>query len=173
MAAPDHVVNLTDEFSQFDELWSPRIVAESNDWHLKIGRVAGEFVWHQHDDVDELFLVMEGGLTIRLQDRDDVHLAAGDVFVVPKGTEHQPVADDTCCIALLEPFGVQNPSETQNHLTAQDAWLLPALLPERSLRSGVPAAAGCSDGPSTDADCDAVRERPLASSAARTTAILG
>jgi mannose-6-phosphate isomerase-like protein (cupin superfamily) len=123
MAAPEHVVNLADKFSQFDELWSPRIVAESNDWHLKIVKVAGEFVWHQHDGVDELFLGIDGELTIRLRDRDDVHLAAGDVFVVPKGTEHRPVADDTCLLALLEPSGVLNTGETQGHLTAEDAWL--------------------------------------------------
>lgn len=123
MAAPDHVVNLTDKFSQLSDLWSPRIVAESNDWHLKIVRVAGEFVLHRHDDVDELFLVLEGQLTIRLQDRDDVHLATGDIFVVPKGVKHQPVAGETCRIALLEPSGVLNTGETTSHLTAQDAWL--------------------------------------------------
>lgn len=93
MAAPDGVVNLTDKFSMFADHWSPKIVGQINDFHLKLAKVQGEFVWHTHDDTDEFFLVHSGRLTIQLRDRDDVVLGPGDFFVVPRDVEHRPVAE--------------------------------------------------------------------------------
>ncbi|MEV0430909.1 cupin domain-containing protein [Micromonospora sp. NPDC050495] len=123
MAEPATPVRLNEKFAQFDEHWSPKIVAEANGWHIKLVKVLGEFVWHSHADVDEVFWVIDGTLTIRLQDRPEVQLAAGDVFVVPRGLPHQPVAEQECRIALLEPAGVVNTGGSGGELTAKDSWL--------------------------------------------------
>lgn len=124
MAAPDGSVNLDDKFSAFHEHWSPKIVGEINDLHLKLAKVQGEFVWHTHDDTDEFFLVHSGRLTIQLRDRRDVALGPGEFFVVPKGVEHRPVAEEECEILLLEPAGVLNTGDTtDSELTAQDEWV--------------------------------------------------
>lgn len=124
MAAPDRSVNLDDKFSAFHEHWSPKIVGEINDLHLKLAKIQGEFVWHTHDDTDEFFLVHSGRLTIQLRDRRDVALGPGEFFVVPKGMEHRPVAEEECEILLLEPAGVLNTGDTtDSELTAQDEWV--------------------------------------------------
>ena len=90
MAAPDAVVNLADKLSRFDEHWSPRIVAQLNDLHIKLAKLDGAFVWHHHDDTDEMFVVIDGELTIEMPDRA-VQLGPGELFVVPSGVEHRPV----------------------------------------------------------------------------------
>jgi mannose-6-phosphate isomerase-like protein (cupin superfamily) len=108
VAAPGTVVNLREKLDAFDERWSPKIIAEVNDLHVKAVKLEGQFVWHRHDDTDEMFLVAAGELTIRLRDRDDVTLGAGDLFVVPRGVEHCPVADEVCEVLLLEPVGTVN-----------------------------------------------------------------
>lgn len=124
MAAPDGVVNLGDKFSRFAEYWSPKIVGQINDLHLKLAKVQGEFVWHAHDDTDEFFLVHSGRLTIQLRDRDDVILGPGDFFVVPAGVEHRPVAEEVTEILLLEPIGVVNTGDAiDSDLTAQAEWI--------------------------------------------------
>ena len=84
------VVNLEDKFARFSEHWSPKILARLNDYHVKAVKLRGEFVWHKHDTTDELFLVTAGRLTIRFRDRE-VELGPGELVVVPKGVEHQPV----------------------------------------------------------------------------------
>jgi mannose-6-phosphate isomerase-like protein (cupin superfamily) len=95
-------INLADKFSRFAEQWSPRIVAELNDNHVLLARVQGEFLWHQHVEEDELFLVLKGELTIELRD-GAVRLGPGEMVVIPKGTEHRPVASEEVHLMLIEP----------------------------------------------------------------------
>jgi mannose-6-phosphate isomerase-like protein (cupin superfamily) len=95
-------VNLAERFSRFQDLWSPKIVGELNDSYIKLAKVQGEFVWHQHANEDEFFLVVKGRLLIRLRDRD-VLLNEGEFFVVPRGVEHLPIAAEEAHILLLEP----------------------------------------------------------------------
>lgn len=104
-------VNLDEALASFEEPWSPRIVAQVNDYDIKVAHGAGEFVWHDHQDTDEFFLVTAGRLAIDLDDRDHssrVVLDPGDVFVVPRGVRHRPVAEDGTRFLLLEPRGTVN-----------------------------------------------------------------
>ena len=101
------VVNLEDKFTRFGEHWSPKILARLNDYHVKAVKLQGEFVWHKHDETDDFFLVLKGRLTIRLRDRDVV-LGPGEVFVLPKGVEHCPCADEETHLLLIEPTGTPN-----------------------------------------------------------------
>lgn len=96
------VVNLAQRFSLFNERWSPKIAGELNDAYLKLVKVKGEFIWHLHEDEDELFLVVKGALTIKLRDRD-LSLSEGEFVIIPRGVEHCPVAADEAQIILLEP----------------------------------------------------------------------
>lgn len=101
------VVNLEDKLSTFSEYWQPRTVGEFNGHDLMVVKAKGEFVWHKHDDTDDLFLVLRGRLTIELRDRS-VSLGPGEVFVVPKGVEHRPVASEEVHVLLIEPSGTPN-----------------------------------------------------------------
>lgn len=124
MAAPDTVVNLAEKFAAFNDHWSPKIVGQINDLHLKAANGVGEFVWHMHETTDEFFLVRSGRLTIRLRGHDDVSVGPGEFFVVPRGVEHCPVAEAECEILLLEPAGITNTGDVvDTHLTAQDEWI--------------------------------------------------
>ncbi|MEU6524405.1 cupin domain-containing protein [Streptomyces sp. NPDC046924] len=109
-------VNLARKLSQFDELWAQKKVADLNDYEVKLAKLKGEFVWHTHEDTDELFLVISGRLTIQLRD-GDVTLEPGELFVVPRGVEHCPVADEETAILLLEPAGVLNTGDEGGPLT--------------------------------------------------------
>ncbi len=111
------VVDLRDKLSLFSEHWSPKVVATLNDYEVKVVKVKGEFVWHSHADTDELFLVVDGSLTIRLPD-GDVSLGPGQLFVVPRGVEHCPVAAEEASLVLIEPTGVVNTGEAGGDLTA-------------------------------------------------------
>jgi mannose-6-phosphate isomerase-like protein (cupin superfamily) len=111
------VVDLRDKLSLFSEHWSPKVVATLNDYEVKVVKVKGEFVWHSHTDTDELFLVVDGSLTIRLPDGDAV-LGPGQLFVVPRGVEHCPVAAEEASLLLIEPAGVVNTGEAGGELTA-------------------------------------------------------
>lgn len=113
------VVNLDERFSLFTEQWSPKVVARLNDYEIKIVRIQGEFVWHTHENTDELFFVLSGQLTIRLRD-GDVVLSAGEMFVVPRGVEHSPVAEGEVRAVLVEPAGVVNTGDAGGPLTAAD-----------------------------------------------------
>ncbi len=115
-------VNLAQKFSMFQEPWSPRIVAEMNDFFVKLARLHGEFVWHHHDAEDELFLVIQGELTIQLRDRD-LHLSPGELVVIPKGIEHKPVANDEVQVLLLEPKSTLNTGNLQNERTVEAQWV--------------------------------------------------
>lgn len=100
-------VNLKDKLALFSEHWSPRIVADFNGHDVMVVKVKGEFNWHSHPDTDDFFLVIKGQVTIKLRDRD-VHLGEGELFVVPKGVEHCPVAIDEAELLLIEPHSTPN-----------------------------------------------------------------
>jgi mannose-6-phosphate isomerase-like protein (cupin superfamily) len=116
-------VNLQDKFAKFSEHWSPKIVAQMNDYHFKLAKVQGEFVWHNHPDTDEVFLVVKGLLEIYFRD-GLVTLNEGEMFVVPKGVEHMPVAEHECHILLVEPAGTVNTGDVVDEKTAaSDVWI--------------------------------------------------
>ena len=111
---PMTAVNLSQKLSTFSEHWAPRIVAEFNGHDVMVVKVKGEFRWHQHDDTDDFFLVLSGRITIRMHE-GDVSLGPGELFVVPKGMQHCPVADEEAHLLLIEPRGTPN---TGDHATA-------------------------------------------------------
>jgi|SRR5581483_5584099 len=111
-------VSLADAFGRFDELWSPRIIADLNDYHVKVVKVQGEFVWHTHAETDELFLVIDGVLTIRLRN-GDVRVGPGELFVVPRGVEHCPTAEGLVQMLLLEPAATINTGDVGGERTVQ------------------------------------------------------
>ncbi len=119
----DVAINLRDKLSRFSEHWSPRVIAEMNDYQFKLAKVQGEFVWHAHADTDEVFIVLDGELTLEFRDKA-VRLAAGEMYVVPKGAEHRPVAARECSILLVEPRGVVNTGDAGGAYTAKnDVWV--------------------------------------------------
>ncbi len=101
------VINLEAKLASFSEHWSPKIIAGFNGHDVMVVKAKGEFVWHSHPDTDDFFLVLKGKLTLQLRD-GDVHLGAGDLYVVPKGIEHRPVADEEVHLLLIEPSGTPN-----------------------------------------------------------------
>ncbi len=103
---PD-AVRLADKLAKFDDLWSPKIVAQFNGHDVMVVKVKGEFVWHSHPDTDDFFLVLKGVLVIQLED-GEVRLGPGDLYVVPKGAEHRPVAEEEAHLLLIEPKGTPN-----------------------------------------------------------------
>lgn len=111
-------IDLEDKFAGFTDTWSPKVVARLNDYEVKLVRLDGEFVWHTHEDTDELFLVLDGELTIQLRD-GDVELRAGQLYVVPRGVEHRPVTSGEVRAMLIEPAGVVNTGVAGGPLTAQ------------------------------------------------------
>lgn len=111
-------VNLRALLDRFSEHWEPKTIAGLNDYDVKIVKALGEFTWHAHADTDELFLVIDGALTVQMRDRD-VHLAPGELFVVPRGTEHCPRADVETALLLMEPAGVVNTGDAEGPLTAK------------------------------------------------------
>ncbi len=111
-------INLAEKFALFSEQWQPKIVGELNGQLVKIAKVQGEFVWHVHENEDELFLVVRGSLTIRLRDRD-VELHEGEFFIVPRGVEHQPAAEREAWILLFEPATTLNTGNTQSERTVE------------------------------------------------------
>jgi mannose-6-phosphate isomerase-like protein (cupin superfamily) len=116
-------IDLRERAGRVPALWSPRVVAELNDYQFKVARLEGEFVWHRHDDTDEAFLVLEGELAIELRD-GEVRLRAGELYVVPRGVEHRPVARRECRILLIEPRGVANTGDAGGDRTApNDVWI--------------------------------------------------
>jgi len=111
-------INFKEKFTKFAEHWSPRVIAEMNDYQFKLVKVEGEFVWHDHPDTDEVFVVLEGCLNIELT------LESGEMFVIPKGMEHKPTASSECKILIVEPKGVVNTGSSGTELTAEnDVWV--------------------------------------------------
>ena len=116
-------INLEQKFSLFTEHWTPKIIAELNDYQIKIVKVQGDFVWHDHSDTDEFFLVLEGTLFIEFES-ETMELNAGELYVVPKGVQHRPYAQEECRVMLIEPRGVVNTGEASSDLTASnDVWI--------------------------------------------------
>jgi len=114
-------VSLADKLGTFSEQWAPRIVARYNDNEVRIVKVEGEFIWHKHDETDELFLVLDGRLDIEMRDRT-VSLAPGELFVVPRGTEHRPCArDGEAQVLLIDPAGMPNTGDPATATVAVDA----------------------------------------------------
>ena len=119
----DTATNLKEKFNKFSDFWSPRVIAELNDYQLKLAKFKGEFVWHDHADTDEMFLVVEGTMYIEMADQT-VALNAGEMYVVPKGVQHKPFAHEECHVLLVEPRGVVNTGEAGGNLTAEnDKWV--------------------------------------------------
>jgi mannose-6-phosphate isomerase-like protein (cupin superfamily) len=102
-----HPINLAEKLATFSDHWQPRVVGQFNGHDLMVVKVKGEFVWHKHDDTDDFFLVLNGRISIQLRDRT-VKLGPGEVFVVPKGVEHRPAAEDEAHVLLIEPRGTPN-----------------------------------------------------------------
>ncbi|MBI3248926.1 MAG: cupin domain-containing protein [Deltaproteobacteria bacterium] len=116
-------IDLGEKFAKFSEHWSPKIIARMNDYHFKLVKVQGEFVWHKHVDTDEVFLILQGAMRIDFQD-GAVELKTGEMFVVPKGIEHKPYAAKECHVLLVEPAGTINTGDTGGQLTAaDDVWI--------------------------------------------------
>jgi mannose-6-phosphate isomerase-like protein (cupin superfamily) len=116
-------INFQDKFALFHERWSPKVIVEMNDYQFKLVKIQGEFVWHSHADTDDVFIVIEGKMRIELRD-GAVELQAGEMFVVPKGVEHRPVAESECKLLLVEPRGTVNTGEAGGAMTAQnDVWI--------------------------------------------------
>jgi mannose-6-phosphate isomerase-like protein (cupin superfamily) len=116
-------INIRDKFAKFSEQWSPKVIAQMNDYHFKIARIEGEFVWHDHPETDEVFIVLKGELEIQFRD-GNVVLNEGEMFVVPKGMEHKPVAEQECHILLVEPAGTKNTGDVVNERTVADSvWI--------------------------------------------------
>ena len=112
-------VNLAAKFASFDEPWQPKIVAELNDAHVRIAKIEGEFIWHHHDDEDELFWVVAGRM--RMQFRDgDVVVEPGELIVVPRGVEHCPIGEDGCQIVMIEPKTTLNTGNVRNERTVDE-----------------------------------------------------
>ncbi len=115
-------VNLAQKFKLFDDQWSPKIVGEMNGSYVKVAKLKGEFIWHQHEGDDELFLVIMGKLLIKLRDRD-VWLEEGEFIIIPRGEEHMPVAEEEVHVVLIEPKTTVNTGEIENERTSSDQWI--------------------------------------------------
>ena len=116
-------INLQEKLSLFSEHWTPKIIQELNDYQIKLVKIEGEFVWHDHPDTDELFLVIEGSMEIEFEEHTML-LNAGEMCVVPKGVKHKPSAKNECKVMLIEPRGVINTGDNKGDLTAKnDVWI--------------------------------------------------
>jgi mannose-6-phosphate isomerase-like protein (cupin superfamily) len=116
-------VNLAEKLAKFDEHWAPRVVAEMNDYQFKLVKLEGDFVWHRHEDTDEVFIVIKGEMEIGFRD-GTVRVGAGEMFVVPKGREHITRARAECHALIVEPRGVVNTGDAASDLTARnDVWV--------------------------------------------------
>ena len=116
-------ISLADKFAKFSDVFRPRVIAEMNDYQFKLARVKGDFIWHSHDETDEVFLIIDGSMRIDFRD-GAVRLKTGDIFVVPRGKEHKPFADTECKIMLIEPRGTVNTGKAGGELTApDDVWV--------------------------------------------------
>jgi mannose-6-phosphate isomerase-like protein (cupin superfamily) len=111
-------VNVYEKLSTFSDYWSPKIVGEMSDWHIKLVKLKGEFLWHLHENEDEMFMVIKGRLVIKLR-TEDIVLNEGELFIIPKGTEHMPVAEDEVHVMLIEPKTTLNTGNVKNERTKE------------------------------------------------------
>ena len=116
-------INFREKFSKFNDVWTPKIIAEMNDYQFKLVKIEGDFVWHDHSDTDEVFIVLDGEMVIEFED-GQVALSAGEMFIVPRGVRHKPSAARECRLLLVEPRGVVNTGDSGGPLTAAgDVWI--------------------------------------------------
>jgi mannose-6-phosphate isomerase-like protein (cupin superfamily) len=116
-------INLREKLAKFSDHWAPKVIAQMNDYQFKLVKIQGEFVWHSHAETDEVFIVLDGEMIIELPD-GRVDLKAGEMFVVPKGVVHKPVAENECKILLIEPVGTINTGDAGGEMTAEDnVWI--------------------------------------------------
>ena len=115
-------VNISEKFGLFDEAWRPRIVGQVNDHDVRLARLRGSFEWHSHADEDELFLVIEGRMRMRLRD-GEIELEPGEMIIIPRGTEHLPEADEEALVLLFEPTGTRNTGEVVTERTVEPEWI--------------------------------------------------
>lgn len=116
-------INLNEKLAAFDDHWAPRVIAQMNDYQFKLAKFKGEFTWHAHQDTDEVFIVLQGKLSIALTDQV-IEINAGEMYVVKKGVRHKPFAAEQCEVMLVEPQGVINTGQAGDELTAQnDVWI--------------------------------------------------
>ena len=119
---PDKI-NLQNKYSKFTKHWSPRVIAEMNDYQFKLAKIKGEFIWHNHTHTDETFIVMDGNMTLKFRD-GEVKLREGELFVVPRGVEHKPCAEEECKILVIEPRGIINTGDAGGKFTmTEDVWI--------------------------------------------------
>ena len=111
-------ININNKLQKFSDHWSPKVIAEMNDYQFKLAKIKGEFIWHEHKDTDEVFIVIDGRMQIEFQN-ETIELEKGDMYVVPKGVQHKPHAEEQCKIMLVEPRGVLNTGQNTNDLTAE------------------------------------------------------
>jgi mannose-6-phosphate isomerase-like protein (cupin superfamily) len=116
-------INFQEKLSLFSEHWSPKIIAQMNDYHFKVVKLQGEFVWHDHAETDEVFILLKGQLEIHFRD-GKATLKEGEMFVVPRGVEHKPFAENECHLILVEPAGTVNTGDIVSEKTAaNDVWI--------------------------------------------------
>jgi len=116
-------INFKEKLKKFSEYWSPRVIAELNEYQFKLVKLIGEFTWHDHKDTDEAFIVLNGSMTIQLRD-GEIKLTEGEMYVVPKGIEHKPSALEECHVMIIEPRGVVNTGDVESKLRAKnDIWI--------------------------------------------------
>ena len=112
-------INLASKYKKITEYWSPKVVAEMNDYQFKLAKIKNDFIWHSHEDTDETFIVIEGKISIEFED-ETVELSEGEMLIVPKGKKHRPYADEEAKIMLIEPKGVRNTGDIVSDLTSDD-----------------------------------------------------
>ena len=112
-------INLASKYKRIKEHWSPKVVAEMNDYQFKLAKIKNDFIWHSHEDTDETFIVIEGKISIEFED-ETIELSEGEMIVVPKGKKHRPYADEEAKIMLIEPKGVRNTGDIVSDLTSDD-----------------------------------------------------
>lgn len=112
-------INLKEKFALFDEHWTPKIIGELNGQYIKLAKVKGEFVWHNHDQEDELFMVLKGSLVMELPE-EKILLKAGEILIVPKGIDHRPIAEDEVHLLMFEPVSTAHTGDVKTDLTVDD-----------------------------------------------------
>ena len=116
-------INLTEKLTKFSDYFSPKIIAQMNDYFFKLVKFKGDFIWHKHATTDETFIVLDGSMLIQFRS-GVLQLKAGEMFVVPKGVEHKPIAEDECNVMLIEPAGTINTGDSGGEMTANnDVWI--------------------------------------------------
>jgi mannose-6-phosphate isomerase-like protein (cupin superfamily) len=116
------VVSFEEKLAKIADQWSPKIVAQLNDYHLKLVKLQGDFVWHSHPDTDEAFIVLKGNLVIDFRE-GPVGVGEGEMLIVPKGVEHKPRAEEECCVMLIEPAGTPNTGDAGGDRTVTAEWI--------------------------------------------------